>query len=189
MRSDRLYMPVQPEKIILQPTTAPANAGYIHIKSPAGFHYWEELEEKYPPTVFQREWVYGGDKVLEGRVLTIHNTPAKLHKRDPKTGRQEEKALHPLQVALMALPEATEKNFSWIKVLTPVDPNDTTSKATAKKTYRISELIHLAQRIARDKSIQPKKENRVFRMERDGPSWLPRDWQIHDSGILSPVVQ
>ena len=87
-----------------------AHESHILLPSPAGTHYWQEQDERYPAKVWQRPWLQKQPK-LPGRVLRVNNEPV-----PSKRGLEH---WNSFQVALFMLDKATKGNFDWIEVVTP----------------------------------------------------------------------
>lgn len=156
----------------------PTNPGHIILPSPAGTWKWEEEDERHPAKVWKRPWKHAEAAPWRrpGRTFEVQNTPVATP--------SGEKHFTPWQVAVMALPEAKEGGYEYIRVRTPGYSHVRGGDAQADVTYKVEELI---QKVREHPAFTPKRKGKTMLMDGEGATGQPR-WEITPAGLFVPRI-
>jgi len=157
------------------------NLGHILIPAPnfSERFFWQEYDEKYPATVWRKPRNREKPKP-KGRCLEIRNETVTL-----PNGSQKE--FVPMQVAMMALPDAVKGDFDSIRIKTPRFEHKHGTKAQADVTYKTKDLVEMVRRMRMDSFVvgEGREKNGVVKMEKDGPG--PAGFKLTEAGVWAPA--
>lgn len=155
------------------------NERYIILPSPPGTFRMEEEAERHPPRVYKRP----SRRPLppsHGRVMMVTNETVVL----PDGTKKE---LLPLQVAILALPDAINRNIDYIHVHTPRFVGVKALQSQAEVRYAVRDVVGMVMRWRNDPVVNPPRDaHGVIHMPDDGAG--PTRYKLTENGVFAPYV-